>query len=506
VRFERATVEGTSRGKNPIWRRCRRRGLAALLAAAAAAGAIEFAVTAPATAADNASPVCTRRSTPIPQDPATFVSQTAVAGTDGRLQDVVLNSPALSGQTHVYVLLPKGYDASGATRYPVLYLLHGAAGSYSDWYTQGNVIGIVDQVSAADHLPPFITVMPDGGTWGFYSDWYGRNVSDTSPAPPPAWTQYHIGELVPWIDGHYPTIANRDSRAVAGLSMGGFGAMSYASRFPDLFSTAASFSGAVNPDYSYPAGPTLPEGQAGLTAVSTTYGGGQPEACVWGDFATQQVHWEGDDPTYLAGSLASTSLYIASGGGDQNNPSGLAPTDPIEESVYMMSTAFVAALDADHIKHTDNFYGAGTHSWSYWQTDLQNYLPLMAAAWANPLPAPPAVPFSYDSIMPSFEQWGWSFTTHREVTEFTYLRNVSQAGLQVIGSGTLDVVSAPLYVPGATYSVKQGSNAQLVKADSAGRLSFSVDLGPSHTSQQQSFDPAATSSWPHASVAIEAVQ
>jgi hypothetical protein len=90
--------------------------------------------------------------------------------------------------------------------------------------------------------------------------------------------------------------------------------------------------------------------------------------------------------------------------------------------------------------------------------------------------------------------------------QFTYLRNVSQAGLQVIGSGTLDVVSAPLYVPGATYSVKQGSNAQLVKADSAGRLSFSVDLGPSHTSQQQSFDPAATSSWPHASVAIEAVQ
>jgi hypothetical protein len=115
------------------------------------------------------------------------------------------------------------------------------------------------------------------------------------------------------------------------------------------------------------------------------------------------------------------------------------------------------------------------------------------------------VPFSYSSILPSFEQWGWSFTAHRDVTEFTYLSGVSPSGLQAVGSGTLDVTSAPLYRPGATYAIRQGNSTHLVKADGLGRLSFSIDLGPSHTSQQQSFDPSAISSWVHASVAIDAV-
>ncbi len=346
-------------------------------------------------AADNTSPVCTPRSEAIPQGPATLVSQATVVGTNGRLLDVTLNAPGLYGQTHVDVLLPKSYDPSGAKRYPVLYLLHGAAGTYSDWYTMGNVIQIVDQTSAADHLPPFIVVMPDAGTWGFYSDWYGTNADDVSSNSPPAWTQYHIHELIPWIDAHFPTIAGRRGRAVAGLSMGGFGAMSYAARFPDLFSIAGSFSGAVNPDLDYPAGP------AWLTAASGAFNSGQVEQCVWGDMVTQQVHWEGDDPTYLAGSLASTDLFIASGGGDTSNPTGLVPTDPIEESVYLMSKAFIAVLDADHIAHTDDFYGAGQHLWPYWKADLARYLPLMAAAWRKPLFAPPARPSRIARSCPS---------------------------------------------------------------------------------------------------------
>ena len=160
--------------------------------------------------------------------------------------------------------------------------------------------------------------MPDGGSWGFYSDWYGTDPA-YDPAQAPAWTEYHVSELIPWIDANLPTIAEREGRAVAGLSMGGYGAMSYASRFPDLFRAAGSFSGVVNPDFGYP------YGNAFLTLASLYFDNQRLRNCVWGDMATQRVHWEGNDPAYLAESLAGTSLYISSGGGDVDKPAGSRP-------------------------------------------------------------------------------------------------------------------------------------------------------------------------------------
>src|SRR5258708_4766999 len=103
-------------------------------------------------------------------------------------------------------------------------------------------------------------------------------------------------------------------------------------RYPDLFTVAGSFSGAVDPDVSYPVGP------AELTALSAGFTGGQVEICVWGDWQTQDVHWRGGNPTYLAENLRHTALYIASGGSDLTNP---VPTDPIEEGVYMQSKSLV---------------------------------------------------------------------------------------------------------------------------------------------------------------------
>ena len=75
----------------------------------------------------------------------------------------------------------------------------------------------------------------------------------------PGWATYHVHELVPFIDASYPTVASRSARAVAGLSMGGFGAMSYAGRHPAtsghpaMFKVAASFSGALDMLYGAPA-------------------------------------------------------------------------------------------------------------------------------------------------------------------------------------------------------------------------------------------------------------
>jgi S-formylglutathione hydrolase FrmB len=446
-----------------------------------------------AEAADTPSPYCNARTAPIPQGPATLVSKTTVANTGGRVTDIVLNSTSLPGQSHVNVLVPPGFDSSGGTRYPVLYLLHGAAAHYNDWVVNGNAEHFIDLATQTNNLPPFITVMPEGEVWGFYTDWYGTDPSG-APSPLPAWASYHINELIPWIDANFPTIADRNHRGIAGLSMGGFGAVSYAARFPDLFASAASFSGDLDIDLNYPYGNTF------LNGAAPAFSGGHFNQCVWGDEVTQDVHWRGVNPTYLAVNLAHTSLYLATGGG--TTPTTVA-VDPFENTIYQMNVSFAATLDSLQIPHTDNFYGGGSHTYTYWDPDLVAYLPLMFHAFANPPGAPPAQHFSYRSIQPAFSEWGWSFTTDHQVTEFTYLDNVSATGLTVTGSGTLHVRTAPLYAPGASYVVNAGATLTLVQADSTGRLAFPVDLGVAHTSEQNGFNNSQeTAGWKQVAVTI----
>lgn len=455
-------------------------------------------------------PECVPRSTPVPTGPATEVSSTVVPGSNGRVHDIVLQSPAMGGPVHVDVLVPAGYHPGGSIRYPVLYLLHGAGGSYQDWVDHG-VQHLIDQVSAADHLGPFITVMPDDGPWGFYTDWYGTNRVGTGPlTPPPAWSTFDIHELIPWVDAHFPVIAHRRGRAIAGLSMGGFGAMSYAARYPDLFVAAGSFSGAVDTDLDYPAGPE------GLTAASIPLGGGQLDQCIWGDPLTQDVLWRGADPTALASNLANTSLFVASGNGlpgpydNPSNPS-TAEDGAIEGAISLMNQGFTRALRSAHVPYTGYFYGAGTHSWPYWLRDLAHFLPQMSAAMTDPKPAPPDAPFNFRSIARSFATWGWSFTTDHLVTEFTYLNGVTAAGMEIAGSGHLVVHTPALYRPEARYRVQSvplrgfpsvPGSTQVIRASRSGTLDFTVDLGPRHRVQQVRFGRAATATWVHTRVTI----
>jgi S-formylglutathione hydrolase FrmB len=430
------------------------------------------------------------------------VSRSTVAGTGGRVLDVVLNSPAMGDQQHVYVLLPSGYDPSGATKYPVLYLLHGAGGSYKDWVDMG-VENDIDYTSVADHLVPFITVMPDDGPWGFYTDWYGNDLDDSSSGPPPAWTTYDIDELIPWVDGHFPVLTSRSGRAIAGLSMGGFGSMSYAARYPDLFSVAGSFSGVTDTDIDYPVG------GEGLNLLSSAFTHGPPEQCIWGDTLTQGVRWHAGDPTYLAQNLASTSLFVASGNGqpgpyDKPGTTSTVEDGLIESVIYAMNEDFTAALSADGVSYTKYFYGAGTHSWGYWLRDLAHFLPQMSAAFAHPSATSSGAPFNFRTVDTSFTTHGYHFSINHAAEEFTYLSDVNPGGLSVVGTGTLAVETPADYVPGNTYRVTVGAVGRMVRADTGGRLAFDVDLGPPDDLQQSNFTGNDPNAFHHALVIIAA--
>jgi diacylglycerol O-acyltransferase/trehalose O-mycolyltransferase len=473
--------------------------------AALGAVAVALAICTPAQAVTvaPASPGCVPRPSPPAPGQLAIVAEKPL---DARVTDLTLSSPAMKQDVHVNVMLPAGYDPSGATRYPVLYLLHGALGGYMDWYSDGDVEKLIGD-------EPLIVVMPDDGYDGSYSDWYGLLAGATGPVP--AWETFHTRELVSFIDSHYPTIAMRAGRFVAGLSSGGGGSMKYAAANPGLFGAAGEFSGAVDTDLQWPSYPTLSEA---LWTATDAPGDGPDGRCTWGDPYSEREIWEANDPTYLAANLKGTPLFLASGNGlpgpldptlqpgasdpgqTLSNTGGVLGDGLTEGEIWDMNKAFVKALDGAGVAHTDYFYGAGTHSWPYWQRDLQHFLTWLAPYLAHPAPAPRE--FDYRSGRPSFDAWGWNFAVTRAVREFVYLSGVGREGLVALGSGTLSVTTPPRYASGRTYTITSNGTRELVRAGVNRRLAFTVDLGTSHPVQQYRFGPDATLGWRRTVVTI----
>jgi S-formylglutathione hydrolase FrmB len=137
----------------------------------------------------------------------------------------------LIGQVLPYnVLLPVGYTESNK-RYPVLYLLHGLFGRYDDWITRTNL------AEYAAHYEVII-VTPEG-----HDNWY----TDSAGVPTDKYESYFVRELISDVDARFRTIKDRRARGVAGLSMGGYGALKYGLKHPDQFAFAGSLSGALDP-------------------------------------------------------------------------------------------------------------------------------------------------------------------------------------------------------------------------------------------------------------------
>ncbi|HYO63956.1 MAG TPA: alpha/beta hydrolase family protein [Pyrinomonadaceae bacterium] len=139
----------------------------------------------------------------------------------------------LAGRVLPYkVLLPADYNPdarAGGARYPVLFLLHGFGGSHADWLAKSKLAEY-----AAEHR--MIVVTPEGA-----NGWY----TDSAEVAPDKFESYIVGELIADVGRRFRTIEAREGRAVAGLSMGGYGALKFGVKHPEKFVLAASMSGAV---------------------------------------------------------------------------------------------------------------------------------------------------------------------------------------------------------------------------------------------------------------------
>lgn len=144
----------------------------------------------------------------------------------------------LMGREMLYrVITPFGYAdaANSAKRYPVIYLLHGLTGNFANWTDRTKLSEYLGSMNA-------IIVTPEGEN-GWYTDG-ATNANDK-------YESYIVKELIPEIDKKFRTIADRKNRVIAGLSMGGYGALKFGMKYPEMFSLAGSFSGALGAA-SYP--------------------------------------------------------------------------------------------------------------------------------------------------------------------------------------------------------------------------------------------------------------
>ena len=146
----------------------------------------------------------------------------------------VIKSTILNKDVHYSIFLPSDYYTSERA-YPVTYLLHGYGDADDGWIQFGEVNRLADDAIKAGKIPPMIIVTPDGFTSFYINTADGKlNYED-----------FFIKELIPHIEKTYKVKAERKYRGIAGLSMGGYGALMYALKYPNLFVAAAPLSAAV---------------------------------------------------------------------------------------------------------------------------------------------------------------------------------------------------------------------------------------------------------------------
>jgi S-formylglutathione hydrolase FrmB len=288
-------------------------------------------------------------------------------------------SQALGTTKHYVVYLPPSYAGERQRRYPVAYYLHGLDGAETDWTAKGHIDKTLDSLIAAG-LPEMILVMPDGddswyATWNFLGDYPGclkkepphrqsESVNEYC-VPWPHYDDYIARDLVAHVDSTYRTIADRRHRAIAGLSMGGYGAVSLAIAYPDVFSAAASHSGVLTPLLiGYDSATKRPRYATDMKQIEAQY------AYIWPStrlaFGRDTLGWWARDPGRRALARAARvdfpAMYLDVG---------------VEDPYLNQSRAFRDVLESVQLR-PEYYERSGAHTWPYWQANAAYSLTFLA--------------------------------------------------------------------------------------------------------------------------------
>jgi S-formylglutathione hydrolase FrmB len=281
----------------------------------------------------------------------------------------------VAGQHKIMATLPQGYDGSAATRYPVLYSLHGNA-------DLPNTLRNQQITERSTQGVPLITVYPNGGR-SWYSNWVNPGALG-----PQNWETFHLDQVIPLIDANLRTIPTREGRAIAGHSMGGFGAFHYAEHRPELFSYVGSFSGGLDL--------LSQEQRAAVVETELDPASGVPTAAVDSIFGLPiwplDGVWNAQSPAQHVASLRGMGVAMYTGNG------GNLTVDPIQAVVENRAreTNLVTAanLTAAGIPYDFADYGDGS-TWApgctgkhsqqpCLQADMDHFIPLIMQRLQHP--------------------------------------------------------------------------------------------------------------------------
>lgn len=273
---------------------------------------------------------------------AAIFSIPATIHAEPRIRNLAFYSPSVHDTMKVVVLLPSRYDAS--LSYPVLYLLHGYGGNQNDWTRR---TGLVRYTSGLR----MIVVMPEAR-----NSWYVNSRTD----PDARFENYIMDDLPRFINSHFPIDTSRE--AIAGLSMGGYGAMMLALRYPRRFLFAGDLSGAItipqiidsvqnNPHFKVDRSqkPVMPN-------IIRTFGRND-----------RRFREEHNVFCLLAHNASSSIPYIFMAAGIQDQHTAFLPTDH----------HFIDSLRARGVMYEYHEI-PGQHDWKFWDKELNPMLRRMA--------------------------------------------------------------------------------------------------------------------------------
>lgn len=253
-----------------------------------------------------------------------------------KVQDEKLDSKLMDREMPFRVILPMGYgdSANSAKRYPVIYLLHGLTGSHRNWTDLANLAEYAKTIEA-------VIVTPEGE-----NGWY----TDGATGPNDKYESYIVKELIPEVDRRFRTLAERKSRAMAGLSMGGYGAIKFGIKYPELFTVVGSFSGALGAA-SFPVNERSPASMRSLTVI---FGAADSKTRQNNDIFKMVREITAEEVKALP------FLYIDCG---------------TEDFLFQNNRDFIDLLIEKKIPHEYRQLPGG-HNWPYWNKQVQEFLAL----------------------------------------------------------------------------------------------------------------------------------
>ncbi len=147
------------------------------------------------------------------------------------MESLTFHSKILNKEVKYSIYLPPDYETSQRS-YPALYLLHGYSDDETGWIQFGEANIIADKLINDNTALPMVIIMPDGGVSWYVNDYKGKE----------KWSDMFIQELIPFMESTYRIRSKKEFRAISGLSMGGYGSLHIAMRYPEMFSCCVAFS------------------------------------------------------------------------------------------------------------------------------------------------------------------------------------------------------------------------------------------------------------------------